>query len=416
MGGADLAPKCGVAFAQSPATAGEAGTRAPPQASIRLARVIMALPAGANWLRFFSNFDYTRCSDRLVVSKNWPGGHEAQGLAPFASAFKDELEKAGYKVITPGQDNVFDGETSTADYEAAAVITDANFHGCINDVRKDEGGVKGEGHLTIDWQIYSPIRKQIVTNVSTSGEAKLTAWTQGGQQILVMTSFAANADQLASNADFHAVLSAPRPAAKDVLLADPQSKIVLAGNLKAPKRKISDAVGSVVTLLTGAGSGSGVLVSNDGYILTNAHVVGDDKQVRVRWSDGLETVAEVVRVAKVRDVAIIKTSSRDRTPLALKRGAVSPGQRVYAIGSPRGKDFQGTVSSGVVSASRIFDGFNFIQSDVSVSPGSSGGALLDESGSLIGITVSGVDNGGRAGLNLFIPIGDVMDFLSLEQH
>jgi S1-C subfamily serine protease len=58
----------------------------------------------------------------------------------------------------------------------------------------------------------------------------------------------------------------------------------------------------------------------------------------------------------------------------------------------------------------------YIQSDVSISPGSSGGALLDETGSVIGITVSRVENDGPAGLNFFIPIGDAMDFLSLEKH
>jgi S1-C subfamily serine protease len=100
----------------------------------------------------------------------------------------------------------------------------------------------------------------------------------------------------------------------------------------------------------------------------------------------------------------------------IQHGPLSLGQRVYAIGSPRGKDFQGTVSSGVVSANRTIDGLSFIQSDVSVSPGSSGGALLDETGSLLGITEGGFQNGGQnAGLNIFIPIGDAMDFLNLEQ-
>jgi S1-C subfamily serine protease len=170
-------------------------------------------------------------------------------------------------------------------------------------------------------------------------------------------------------------------------------------------------------LQTGSGSGSGVLISDDGYILTNAHVVGDEKTLRVRWSDRIETLGEVIRVAKDRDVALVKTNPRERTPLAIKRGALNPGQRVYAIGTPLDKAFQSSVSSGVVSGNRIIDGLRFIQSDVSISPGSSGGALLDENGSVIGIAVSYYLNGGKpAGLNMFIPIGDAVDFLSLEQH
>jgi S1-C subfamily serine protease len=222
---------------------------------------------------------------------------------------------------------------------------------------------------------------------------------------------------LIGTAEFRAAISAKPPTPQDVLLNEKQSMIALLGSGKAAKHPIADEVGSVVTLTTGSGSGSGVLLSSDGYILTNAHVVGDEKEVRVRWSDGIEKTGQVIRVSKPRDVAVIKTDPRDREPLPILRGALSPGQRVFAIGSPRGKDFQGTVSSGVVSASRTIEGMRYIQSDVSISPGSSGGALLDENGSLLGITVATFQNGGQnAGLNIFIPIGDAMDFLSLEQN
>ena len=188
------------------------------------------------------------------------------------------------------------------------------------------------------------------------------------------------------------------------------------GSLKAGPRKIADAVGDVVTIMNDLGSGSGVLLSSDGYVLTDAHVVGDDKQARLRWSDGIETLGEVVRVSKNRDVALIKTDPRGRTPLVIKRGAVTLGQRVYAIGSPKGKDFQDTVSSGIVSADRVLNGLRYIQSDTTVSHGSSGGQLLDETGSVIGLTDLGMQNDGPAGLNLFTPIGDAMDFLALEQQ
>jgi serine protease Do len=256
----------------------------------------------------------------------------------------------------------------------------------------------------------------VVAHVSTNGTFKLDQAAPAGVTKLLMDAFAANVRELAANADFRTALSAPRALAKGVLLPGQQSPIALPGSLKAGQRKIADAVGSVVTLMTGSGSGSGVLVSSDGNILTNAHVVGDDTAVRVRWSDGIETLAQVVRVAKSRDIAVVKTNPRDRSPLAIKRGAITPGQRVYTIGSPLGKMFEGTVSSGVISADRIIDGLRYIQSDATISPGSSGGALLDESGSVIGIAVSGYQNNGPAGLNMFIPIGDAMDFLSLEQQ
>jgi S1-C subfamily serine protease len=270
--------------------------------------------------------------------------------------------------------------------------------------------------MKIDWQLYSRLRKQVVARVSTNGTSKLEKSVPGGVTRLITGSFASNVRELASNADFRAALSAPKAFTKGFLSPGQESKIALAGSLKAPTRHIDDAVGSVVMLLTGSGTGSGVLVSEDGYVLTNAHVVGDDTAVRVRWPDGIETLAQIVRVAKDRDVAIVKTNPRDRTPLAIKRGAVTPGQRVYAIGTPLDKKFQSSVSSGVVSANRLIDGLRYIQSDTSIAPGSSGGALLDENGSVIGIAVAQYRNDGPTGINMFIPIGDAMDFLSLQQH
>jgi S1-C subfamily serine protease len=389
--------------------------------SVKLTTGLMALPAGTPWLSVrFDRFCLLAPANRI-----WGGGRVAQDIAPYATSFKTELERAGYKVVTPGETNLFEEALGAADYEAAAVITEEHIDACrkrdsvLRDLLTGEDhsliDVKGDGSMTIDWQIYARLKKQVVAHVSTKGQSRLDSAVSGGTARLIAEAFADNVRQLASNADFRAALSAPRPFTAGFQMPGQQDKIFLAGSLKAGPRKIADAVGSVVTIMNDIGSGSAVLISSDGYLLTDAHVVGDDKEAQVRWSDGFVTLGQVVRVAKNRDVAIIKTNPRDRTPLAIKRGRVTPGQRVYAIGSPRGKDFQGTVSSGIISADRVVDGLRYIQSDTTVSHGSSGGPLLDESGAVIGLTDLGVDNDGPAGLNLFTPIGDVMDFLSLEQ-
>jgi hypothetical protein len=398
---------CGAARAQD----------APAQNSIKLVRVIAALPAGAPWLKLSRPSLRGGLLSSILcfhdgVTETWSGGRQNQELSPFAVAFKSELDQAGYKVVTPGEDNLFDPNSAASDLQAAAVITDMQIEGCMS------GGsnIRGTSNMKIDWQIYSPVKKQVLAHVTSSGGAKLEDSVPGGVARLITESFAVNVRELASNADFRAALSGVKPASSDALLPAKQDKIALAGSAKAGKRAIPDAVGSVVTILTGSGSGSGDLVSSDGYMLTNYHVVGDEKQVRVRWSDGIETVAEVVRVSKTRDIALIKTNPRDREPLAIKRGPVSPGQRVYAIGSPLGKEYQGSVSSGVVSATRTMEGMRYIQSDVATSHGSSGGALLDENGAVIGVAVSGIDPGVASGLHFFIPIGDAMDFLNLEQQ
>jgi serine protease Do len=401
---------CGTALAQTAPLASPGGT----ENTIKLTTVLMALPAGTPWLSLRMGM---LCAKDDAV-RNATGGRDPQDLPPYSTAFKTEMERAGYKIVS-SDENLFDREAGAADYQVAAVVTDAHIVACMSSGGMlspgNLGDARGDGFMKIDWQVYSPLKKQVVAHVSTSGAVKLDKTVPGGVARLITDSFAGNVRELASNAGFRAAVSTSKVSANDILLPGQNSKIVLPGSLKAAKRPIADTAGSVVTILTGSGSGSGDLVSADGYILTNAHVVGDEKQVRVRWSDGIETVAEVVRVAKDRDIALIKTSSRDREPLPIKRGPVSPGQRVYAIGSPLGKEYQGTVSSGIVSATRTLEGLRYIQSDVSITHGSSGGALLDENGSVIGIAVSGIERGGPLGLNFFIPIGDAMDFLNLEQ-
>jgi S1-C subfamily serine protease len=408
---------CGAAMAQ-PEVDSPAGSGASPAIpnTVKLAKVVVDLPAGTPWLSLRQG---TLFCIREILVRTWGGGKSSEKLSAFSPPFKTELERAGYKVVTPNEDNLFDPGSGSADYEVAAVITDEHVKACMRNpglLNESIGEIRGEASMNVDWQVYSPIRKQVVARLSTSATAKLDDSVQGGIQKLAIAAFAENVRQLASTADFRAALTAPRPFSAGFQMPGQQSKIVLAGSLKAGPRKIADAAGSVVTILNKIGSGSGVLVSTDGYVITDAHVVGDDKEARVRWSDGIETLGQVVRVAKNRDVAIIKTNPRDRSPLAIKRGRVTPGQRVYAIGSPRGKEFEGTVSSGVISADRVMDGLRYIQSDTTVSHGSSGGPLLDESGAVIGLTDLGFDNDGPAGLNLFTPIGDAMDFLSLEQQ
>jgi serine protease Do len=405
---------CATAFGQASQDTSIANP--PAQNSVKLVKLMANLPAGTPYISL-------RVGNALCIGEphiqTWPGGETAQNISAYAVPFKTELERAGYKVVTPG-DNLFDPD-SAADYEAAAVVTNEHIEGCVSPgnslfVKPDPGDVRGKGSMEMDWQIYSRLQKQVVARVHTSGTSQIDKAVPGGAQQLAIAVFADNVRELASNPDFRAAMTAPKGLSEGLQTPGAQNKIVLSGSLKAGPRKIADAVGDVVTIMNDLGSGSGVLLSADGYVITDAHVVGDDKQARLRWSDGIETLGEVVRVSKNRDVALIKTDPRGRTPLAIKRGAVTLGQRVYAIGSPKGKEFQGTVSSGIVSADRVLNSLRYIQSDTTVSHGSSGGPLLDETGSVIGLTDLGIQNDGPAGLNLFTPIGDAMDFLSLEQQ
>jgi serine protease Do len=156
------------------------------------------------------------------------------------------------------------------------------------------------------------------------------------------------------------------------------------------------------------GLGSGFIISSDGYILTNAHVVADASQVRVKMSDRRELSATVVGIDRKSDVAVIKVDAKNLPTVTLgDPSKVKPGEWVIAIGSPFG--LENSVTAGIVSAtSRALPNDNyvpFIQTDVPVNPGNSGGPLFNMRGEVIGINSQIYSqSGGYMGISFAIPI------------
>jgi serine protease Do len=156
------------------------------------------------------------------------------------------------------------------------------------------------------------------------------------------------------------------------------------------------------------GLGSGVIVSADGYIITNSHVVEGADKVRVTLDDGRELPAEVIGSDKRTDIAVIKIDATDLPAVTFADSeAVQRGDRVLAIGNPFG--FDQTVTTGIVSAigrsgAADLDYENFIQTDAAINPGNSGGALVDLQGRLIGINTAIFSRtGGFQGIGFAIP-------------
>ena len=160
------------------------------------------------------------------------------------------------------------------------------------------------------------------------------------------------------------------------------------------------------------GEGSGFIISADGYILTNAHVVEDAREVTVRMTDRREYGAKVVGVDRSTDVAVLKI---DATKLPVVRignpQGLKAGEWVVAIGSPFG--FENSVTAGIVSALARSLGqtyTTFIQTDVAVNPGNSGGPLFNLQGEVIGINSQIVSRtGGYQGVSFAIPIDVAMN-------
>jgi putative serine protease PepD len=160
------------------------------------------------------------------------------------------------------------------------------------------------------------------------------------------------------------------------------------------------------------GSGSGVVLRADGLLVTNQHVVDEAGQVRVIFADGRTYPAEIVGQDATTDLALLRIATGGLTPIALgSSDGLEIGDTAIAVGSPLGLEGGPSVTVGVVSAfdRQLGTGegrlFGMIQTDAPITRGSSGGALVDAEGRLIGITTAiGVSDVGAEGLGFAIPV------------
>ena len=166
---------------------------------------------------------------------------------------------------------------------------------------------------------------------------------------------------------------------------------------------VEDAVRGVVSVLTEDGQGSGAIYSDDGYIVTNHHVIKTASNIEVLFSDGSRVDAVLIGSNSVNDIALLKVDVDDLYELEFgNSNDVKIGQKVVALGNPLGLSF--TVTEGIVSAKNrvIIEGAaGLIQTDVAVNPGNSGGPLLNKEGEVIGIVNAKL--AGYEGLGFAIP-------------
>lgn len=160
-----------------------------------------------------------------------------------------------------------------------------------------------------------------------------------------------------------------------------------------------------------AGSGSGVVYGTDGYIITNHHVIDDAENVAVVFSDGARFSARVIGSDPTTDIGVLLVDRGDLAPISLgSLDGLAIGERAIAIGNPLGLAGGPTVTAGIVSAfDRSLSGstplYGLVQTDAPIAPGSSGGALVDASGRLIGITTAiAVSDVGPEGLGFAVPV------------
>lgn len=201
----------------------------------------------------------------------------------------------------------------------------------------------------------------------------------------------------------------------------------VSSNRETPAVRVAKAVGPSVVGITNKaiardffnrrveteGVGSGVIFRSDGYIVTNNHVIAGAKELIVSLADGNTLNAELVGADEMTDIAVVKVDAKDLPTAKFGNSdEVVVGEPAIAIGNPMGLEFQGSVTVGVISALNRTLELNdkrvkLFQTDAAISPGNSGGALVNAEGEVIGINSAKLATNGVEGMAFAIPINTV---------
>lgn len=323
------------------------------------------------------------------------------------------FRQAGYSI-----ENGIGAAPSVANFSLRAEITDLKMNVCPDLNRENTS--KNATYIKIHWQLVDPISGTVLFEDSTSGSHDAlggTSLKEGGR-----LSFSRALANATSN-----LLALPQ-FSEQLKPIDLKAIVVKFDNKISVNLRYADGFGNFqndveglkensVIVKTKDGHGSGVILTVDGYILTNAHVVGEEDQVDI-LIDKLQMKGRVVRKEKIRDVALVKVDDEkfDRSGVKIAHKTPGIGEELYVIGTPLALSNSQTITKGIVSAAREMQGLEYIQTDAAINPGNSGGPVFNQKGELIALTVAGLftREGASVNINYLIPINDAIRFLNLD--
>jgi S1-C subfamily serine protease len=299
-------------------------------------------------------------------------------IAPdkFTLSVLETLRKAGYNVV--GAENVLFAvdKSSEARLLLGGTIIDVTRH------RNLPGNVD-LCDVAVRWELFDKVAEQVVYKRLTRfriivgknkpvTEIDLNRLVTGALASLLASPRFVDAAKLTPGTE----IAASAPASYRPCSAVPRSlptdiDAVIAASASIP-----------------AGGGAGVFVSPDGVLLTAAHVVAGLDEVAVKLRDGRSLPGRVVRRDPERDVAIVRVAGAPESCVAIAAAWPAIGDELFAIGAPTGEELAFSVSRGIASGAPIVEGRKLIQTDASISPGNSGGPLLDAKGRLVGIVAA----------------------------
>lgn len=339
----------------------------------------------------------------------------------FISTFDEAFTDNGYEVA--GQRTFAMEQSTSNDISLGAVISDVKLTNCYDPWSDGSDYAQASTYFKIDWTVFDNLARKVVYEATTEGgdygfempprkngtaTSALLAFRQAVESLLANQKFV---DILMVDSILETSYSDDSISLDDIRITqgNPKTKFV---------SKTSLIEKASVTVRTAGGHGSGFVISKPGYVLTNYHVVGDNREVIVIIGEE-EQRASVVRIHPGRDVALLKLEKQFASqPLQIDVNLVNLGEEIYVVGTPLDERLSFSISRGIISARRTLNQRSYYQTDAAVNPGNSGGPVFNGAGNVIGITVAGLftSDGGSKNINYVIPIMDALEALDIEPN
>lgn len=256
--------------------------------------------------------------------------------------------------------------------------------------------------IVIEWQLFDTNTRAVVYTATTRGFGVETGRaTMSGATI--QTTLKRSLDSLLARTAFVRVLKSKPDTDGATAWSEPLTVKRCPSRALTLPSQMQSALDASVVLQSGSRTGSGVIISPDGFIYTAAHVVSGNATVQVSLQSGITMPATVLRLDAAQDIAIVKLPSTGLPCLSAEVALPPQGTDVFAIGAPAGTDLQFSVAKGIVSGHRVFHEQKYLQTDASINPGNSGGPLVDATGHVVAIVSFKIVAPGFEGLGFGVP-------------
>jgi S1-C subfamily serine protease len=363
-------------------------------------------------------------SNGTIETMKWEGSSKV-GDKDFETRFYDIASNMGLQTPITKNNALFAGEDSKKPmlpkYIIGAQIVDLNV--TVRFDKKDKlnaGSYISTNNIKIIWKVLDKTTDKVVYSFNSENTVKSRNNSLYYQNKNLLSSYESTLMDLFNDPKFIELIknSKKTSTSTDNAPASEALKMVISP-IKTPAFKnqsemIKHASEGCVTIVTDAGHGSGVIFDARGYILTAYHVLEGVNKIKVVFASGIELDAVLVSSSPKNDLAIIKIPGKGFKALALAADEVTLGDEVLTIGTPADVDLGQSIAKGMISGKRSIEELVYLQINMAVSPGNSGGPLINDKGEIIGIIQKKMVGKGIEGIGFAVPVETIKTALNIE--